>query len=114
MRRYNQRLYRPARAILRDDAEAKDVMQDAYVRAFQHLNQFARHAKFSTCLTRIAVHEALVRTNRRQRYEARDALSESQGETMVFASQAPSPEEQAAVAQATSTLEAAILSFARQ
>ena len=37
MRRYNQRLYRVARAILRDDAEAEDVIQDAYVRAYQHL-----------------------------------------------------------------------------
>jgi RNA polymerase sigma-70 factor, ECF subfamily len=37
MRRYNQRLYRVARAILRDDNEAEDVMQDAYVRTYQHL-----------------------------------------------------------------------------
>ena len=44
MRRYNQRLYRIARAILRDDAEAEDVMQDAYVRAYQHLDQFAERA----------------------------------------------------------------------
>ena len=41
MRRYNQRLYRAARAILRDDAEAEDVLQEAYVRAFTHLDQFA-------------------------------------------------------------------------
>ena len=61
MRRYNQRLYRVARAILRDDAEAEDVMQDAYVRAYQHLDQFAGRAPFSTWLTRIAVHEALCR-----------------------------------------------------
>ena len=47
MRRYNQRLYRVARAILRDDAEAEDVMQDAYVRAYQHLDQFAGRAPFS-------------------------------------------------------------------
>src|SRR5438105_15128913 len=59
MRRYNQRLYRVARAILREDAEAEDVMQDAYVRAYQHLDQFAGRAKFSTWLTRIAVHEPL-------------------------------------------------------
>src|SRR3954468_25092117 len=61
MRRYNQRLYRIARAILRDDAESEDVMQDAYVRAYQHLHQFEGRAPFSTWLTRIAVHEALVR-----------------------------------------------------
>ena len=54
MRRYNQRLYRVARAILRDDAEAEDVMQDAYVRAYQHLDQFAGRAKFSTWLFTIA------------------------------------------------------------
>jgi len=48
MRRYNQRLYRVARAILRDDAESEDVMQDAYVRAYQHLDQFAGRAPFST------------------------------------------------------------------
>ena len=46
MRRYNQRLYRVARAILRDDAEAEDVIQDAYVRAYQHLDQFAGDAPF--------------------------------------------------------------------
>jgi RNA polymerase sigma-70 factor (ECF subfamily) len=43
MRRYNQRLYRITRAILRDDAETEDAIQDAYVRAYQHLDQFAGH-----------------------------------------------------------------------
>ena len=56
IRRYNQRLYRVARAILHDDAEAEDVMQDAYVRAYQHLAQFGGRARFSTWLTRIAIH----------------------------------------------------------
>src|SRR5579863_6348376 len=65
MRRYNQRLYRVAYSVLRDEAEAEDVMQDAYVRAYQHLDQFAGRAKFSTWLTRIAVHEALARVQRR-------------------------------------------------
>ena len=64
MRRHNQRLYRVARAILRNDGEAEDVMQDAYVRAYEHLDQFAGRAKFSTWLTRIAVHEALARQHR--------------------------------------------------
>ena len=66
MRRYNQRLYRVTRAILRDDAEAEDVIQDAYVRAYAHLSQFAGRARFSTWLTRIAVHEALARLQRRR------------------------------------------------
>src|SRR5216110_661826 len=61
MRRYNRRLYRVTRSILRDDAEAEDVMQEAYVRAYTHLDQFAGRAAFGTWLTRIAVHEALAR-----------------------------------------------------
>lgn len=67
MRRYNQRLYRVARAILTDDGEAEDVMQDAYVRAYSHLDQFARRSSFSTWLTRIAVYEALARARRGRR-----------------------------------------------
>src|SRR5688572_13148035 len=55
MRRYNQRLYRVARAVLRDDGEAEDVTQEAWVRAFTHLDQFAGRAKFATWLTRIAL-----------------------------------------------------------
>ena len=57
MRRYNRRLYRVALAMLRNDAEAEDVMQDAYVRAYRHLDQFAARAPFSAWLTRIAVNE---------------------------------------------------------
>jgi RNA polymerase sigma-70 factor (ECF subfamily) len=66
MRRHNRRLYRAALAILGDDAEAEDVMQDTYVRAYQHLDQFAGRARFSTWLTRIAVHEAFARSRRRK------------------------------------------------
>lgn len=109
MRRHNQRLYRAARAILRDDAEAEDVMQDAYVRAYQHLDQFAGRAKFSTWLTRIAVHEALARVRRRSRFDAIDSVIESTGETMTFASHAPNPEQEAVSAQSSALLEAAIL-----
>jgi RNA polymerase sigma-70 factor, ECF subfamily len=61
MRRYNQRLYRVTLAIVRDAGEAEDVMQDAYVRAYAHLDQFAGRAPFSSWLTRIAVNEALAR-----------------------------------------------------
>jgi len=68
MRRYNQRLYRVTRAMLGDAAEAEDVTQDAWVRAFEHLRQFAGRARFSTWLTRIAVHEASARLRRRGRH----------------------------------------------
>lgn len=77
MRRYNQRLYRVARSILRNDGEAEDVMQDTYVRAYEHLNQFAGEAKFSTWLTKIAVHEALARVRKSGRTEGLDLIPET-------------------------------------
>jgi RNA polymerase sigma-70 factor, ECF subfamily len=67
MRRYNQRLYRVVISILRNDDETEDTLQDAYVRAYQHLRQFEGRAAFSTWLTRIAVHEALARLRKRSR-----------------------------------------------
>jgi RNA polymerase sigma-70 factor, ECF subfamily len=72
MRRYNERVYRAARAILRDDQETEDVMQQAYVNAFAHLHQFNGSARFSTWLTKIAVNEALARVRRQGRYEVFD------------------------------------------
>ena len=69
MRRYNERMYRVARAIVRDDSEAEDVMQQAYMNAFANLRQFAGKARFSTWLTRIAVNESLARARRRGKYE---------------------------------------------
>jgi RNA polymerase sigma-70 factor (ECF subfamily) len=65
MRRHNQRLFRAARAIVKDDDEAEDVMQEAYVNAYMNLAQFAGRARFASWLTRIAVHEALARVRKR-------------------------------------------------
>jgi RNA polymerase sigma-70 factor (ECF subfamily) len=67
MRRYNQRVFRIVRSILGDDDEAEDVVQEAYVRAYEHLGRFEGRSKFSTWLTRIAVHEATARRRRRRR-----------------------------------------------
>jgi RNA polymerase sigma-70 factor (ECF subfamily) len=67
MRRHTQRLYRAARAITGDDHEARDIVQETYVRAYQYLDQFAGRARFSTWLTRIAVNEALTRKHRARR-----------------------------------------------
>jgi RNA polymerase sigma-70 factor (ECF subfamily) len=109
MRRHNQRLYRVARAILRNDGEAEDVMQDAYVRAYEHLGQFAGRAKFATWLTRIAVHEALVRQRRGNRYQELEPISEREGDPMDrFASLAPDPEQQASNSQIRKLLEDAV------
>jgi RNA polymerase sigma-70 factor (ECF subfamily) len=110
MRRYNQRLYRVARAILHDDAEAEDVMQDAYVRAYQHLADFEGRAKFSTWLTRIAVHEALARSRRRSRFQSLDNSEESKGGVMgSLASDGRNPEEAAYDRELGGVLERAIL-----
>src|SRR6185436_19770142 len=51
MRRYNQRIFRTARSILRDEAEAEDVVQETFVRAFRHLEQFEERASVGTWLT---------------------------------------------------------------
>jgi RNA polymerase sigma-70 factor (ECF subfamily) len=114
MRRYNQRLYRVARAILRDDGEAEDVMQDAYVRAYQHLGQFARRAPFSTWLTRIAVNEALARLRQRHRTSQIDD-GEHEGEFVMNLSE-PSldPEQTASNAELGHLLEEALLALPEQ
>jgi RNA polymerase sigma-70 factor (ECF subfamily) len=107
MRRHNQRLYRASRAIVRDEAEAEDVMQQAYVNAFAHLDQFQDRASFATWLTRIAVHEALARTRRRGRYAEMDAMDESD-EARGDRDGTPDPERQAYCAEVRHALEAAL------
>ncbi len=67
MRRYNQRVYRAVRSVLRDDGECEDAMQQAWLEAYAHLGQFQGAAAFSTWLTRIALNEALARARRRSR-----------------------------------------------
>ena len=66
LRRHNERIYRAVRSILRDETEVEDAMQQTYVDAFQHLGEFQGRARFSTWLTRIAVHEALGRRRRQK------------------------------------------------
>jgi RNA polymerase sigma-70 factor, ECF subfamily len=66
IRRNNQRLFRVARAVLHDDAEAEDVVQETYVKAFTRLDGFQGRAQFSTWLTRIALNEAFGRRRRRR------------------------------------------------
>jgi RNA polymerase sigma-70 factor, ECF subfamily len=72
MRRNNQRVFRAARAIVKNDEEAQDVMQESYVRAYQHLSEFRGEAQLSTWLCRIAVHEALARVRRAGKMEPTD------------------------------------------
>ncbi len=65
MRRHNRLLFRTARSILRDDAEAEDALQEAYLRAWRALASFRADAKLSTWLVRIVINEALGRLRRR-------------------------------------------------
>jgi RNA polymerase sigma-70 factor (ECF subfamily) len=67
IRRYNRKLYRAARAILRDDAEAEDAVQEAYLQAFRGLESFRGESSLGTWLTRIAANEALMRRRRNTR-----------------------------------------------
>lgn len=67
MRRYNCRLFRLARSVLRDDHEAEDVVQETYVRAYRALARFEGRARFSTWISRIAFHESLARMRKRDR-----------------------------------------------
>src|SRR5262245_17132022 len=66
MRRHNQRIYRTARAVVRDEHEVEDVMQQAYINAFTHLDQFEERSQFATWMTRIALNEAFGRRRKMQ------------------------------------------------
>jgi RNA polymerase sigma-70 factor (ECF subfamily) len=79
VRRHNQRLFRVARAIVRDDGEAEDVVQASYVKAFTHLDGFRGEAQLATWLTRIAVNEAGERLRRRRPTTGLDAVEAEQG-----------------------------------
>jgi RNA polymerase sigma-70 factor (ECF subfamily) len=113
MRRYNRRLFRIARSVLGDPAEAEDVMQDAYVRAFEKLAQFEGKAPFSTWLTRIALYEAMSRKRRGHRLvalpepEAARAPPEAGG-LPPLRSSASSPEHDAFATELRAALEAAV------
>jgi RNA polymerase sigma-70 factor (ECF subfamily) len=107
MRRYNERVYRAARAIVRDEQEAEDVMQQAYVNAFTHLRQFSGAARFSTWLTKIAINESLARVRRRGRYEAFDDEL-SKVEPFMSRNPAENPERQAFTGELRGLLEWAI------
>ena len=67
MRKHNGKLFRVARAILRDDAEAEDALQDAYLDAYRHIADFRGGSRLATWLTRIVVNHALMRLRKRRR-----------------------------------------------
>jgi RNA polymerase sigma-70 factor, ECF subfamily len=78
MRRNNSRVFRAARAVLKNDDEAEDAMQQAYLSAYTHLAEFGGRARFSTWLVRIAVYEALGRLRRSKRTASLDDVEETE------------------------------------
>ncbi len=109
MRRYNQRLFRICRAILRDDNEAEEVVQETYVRAYVSFHQFAGKAQFSTWLTKIAIYEASGRLRQRKRVHEFPANPDRELQTMAdLKSSDPDPEQQAMRREVVSLLEAAV------
>ena len=77
MRRFNQKLFRVARSILKNDADAEDALQDAYLQAYRRMEDFRGEAQLSTWLTRIVINQALMRLRAGKR--DRVVLSFNQG-----------------------------------
>jgi RNA polymerase sigma-70 factor (ECF subfamily) len=111
-RRYNRRLFRIARSILRNDAEAEDVVQETYVRAFTGLDMFRGDAAFGTWITRIAMNEALGRLRRRRPTVDWDTYGDNrtQAEIINFPASAASndPEKTMAQSEVRAVVEQAI------
>lgn len=115
MRRHNRLLFRSARGIVGDDAEAQDVVQETYLRAFAALHGFRRDSALGTWLARIAIRLAIDAQRRRGRIVALDAGDETSleafAETRTMSSDAPatdSPESQAERSQMRAILQRAI------
>ena len=111
MRRHNRTLFRTARAILRNDAEAEDALQDAYVRIFGAIGAFRGESKLSTWLVRVTANEALMRLRKqRRRTNVVELRSEEPGADPeeAFMSQEELPERAAGRAQIRRLLESKI------
>ncbi len=110
VRRHNQRLYRVARAIVRDDVEAEDVLQETYLSAFRNLAQFRADASLATWLTRIAVNKAVDRRERAEMMLPLEALDKIERPVAVMPHLASEndPERTAARSQIRDLLERAI------
>ena len=111
MRRHNQKMYRTARSILRDDAEAEDAVQAAYLLAYRAMGTFRGDARLSTWLVRIVVNEAVARSRKRSHSAKVIHLSgdagydEAMAEAPMDEATFPQPEQAALRAEARRLLE---------
>lgn len=108
MRRYNRRLYRLARATLRDRTEAEDALQDAYINAYRSIGQFRGDASLATWLSRLVLNECLARMRRSTRRQ--NVISIVSSNTPIesppmFANESDSPEKVLGRAQMRDLLE---------
>lgn len=114
MRRNNQKMYRTARSILRDDAEAEDAVQAAYLQAYRAIETFRGDARLSTWLVRIVVNEAVARMRKRSRsakviqFNGDSGPDDALAETTMDESAFERPEQAALRAEARRMLEAKI------
>jgi RNA polymerase sigma-70 factor (ECF subfamily) len=102
IRQNNRRLFRMARAILKDDSEAEDVVQESYVRAFTRLADFRAEAALSTWLTRIVINEAYGRLRRRRptlEWESAEGALAAQAQIIPFPSWSSKADPETAMAQ---------------
>ena len=106
VRRHSRKLHRVAIAVVRNEGDAEDVVQDAFCSAFQHLSQFAQRASFTTWLTRIALYRALAHL-RSKRYEV--PLEDGEGHPRAtFVHRGPNPEQMFCSNERTRILHSAI------
>lgn len=85
MQRYNRRLYRIARSILRNECEAEDAVQETYIKAFTHLHGFRAESSLSTWLSRIAMNEALERLRSQRPMAERQSVDVFAREAQILA-----------------------------
>ena len=111
VRRYNQRVYRVVRAVLRNPNDTEDVMQQAYVNAYRHLHQFEGRASFPTWMTRIAIREATARN--RKTLSHLKLVPHRHGETVMsdVREPTPDPEARAVAADLMQHVEAEVAAF---
>ena len=91
MRQHNGRLFRVARAILKDDGAAEDVLQEAYLDAYRHIDKFRGDSALGTWLTRIVINQALMHARRQKRERVVVPIDERDRDRPVAAGQSESP-----------------------
>lgn len=113
MRRHNQRVYRVVRAVINEETDVEDVMQQAYIDAFTHLHQFEERAQFSTWLIRIALNEAFAKRRKTKAPESVVRIQfeldgDRRGYMDTLISPEADPERQAYAQELRRVLEAAV------